>query len=136
MKLGRIGFYGADAFEADRALQGQSPYILNASAGYNDEKIGLSSTLSVNRVGDRIAIAGTTTEASFYEKARTMVDFQVAKFFLKNKLEVRFTAKDILAQNIDFYFDFDKSKSFTDKDRLLSSNKAPTVFSLSATCKF
>ncbi len=121
----------------DRALQGQSPYLINGSVGFNDEKTGFSSTVSVNRVGDRIYIAGIKDEvADIYEKARTVVDFQLTKFFVKNKLEIKFTARDILAQRINFYSDFDLSRSFTERDKYFSSNIAPKVFSFSATYKF
>ncbi|MBC7936594.1 MAG: TonB-dependent receptor [Rhizobacter sp.] len=122
---------------ADRPMQGQSPYLVNGSVGFNDEKTGISSTLSVNRVGDRLAVAGVKNESfDIYERARTVVDFQLAKLFLKNKLEFRFTARDILAQNISVYFDNDQSKSFTGTDIYFSSYKAPKVFTFSATYKF
>jgi hypothetical protein len=96
----------------DRALQGQSPFIINGSLGYNDEKSGFSSTISLNRVGDRVLIGGTYNTADIYEKARTVMDFQVAKVMLENAIELKFTVRDILAQNISYYFDFDKSKSY------------------------
>jgi outer membrane receptor protein involved in Fe transport len=138
LKDSLFGFSPEQLF-GDRALQGQSPYIINGSFGYNNEKTGFSSTLLVNRVGDRILIAGTrsgfSNNADIYEKARTIMDFQLAKSFLKNTLEVKFTAKDILAQDINFYFDFDKSKSFNDKDRFLSSYRAPKVFNISISLK-
>jgi len=136
VKLG--GLFGIDPSQlvSDRALQGQSPYLVNGSLGYNDEQAGFSSTLSVNRVGDRIVIAGTYNNADIYEKARTVVDFQLAKFFLKNKLELKCTARDLLAQNINFYLDFDRSKSYTGNDRYFSSYQSPKVLSFSATYKF
>ncbi len=137
VKLGQVGFFDASRLITDRALQGQSPYLINGSLGYNDEKIGLSATASVNRVGDRIFIAGIKDEsADIYEKARTVVDFQLTKLFFKNVLEVKFTAKDILAQRINFYSDFDLSKSFTARDKYFSSFAAPKIFSFSATLKF
>jgi len=120
----------------NRALQGQSPYIINGSVAFGDEKIGFSSTLSINRVGDRVIFSGTKTNPNIYERARTVVDFQLAKFFVKNILELKFTAKDILAQSIGFYFDIDESKSFTVRDRYFGLNAAPRVFSFSATYKF
>jgi outer membrane receptor protein involved in Fe transport len=130
------GFFSDSKFNKERALQGQSPYLINGSLTFNDDKTGFSSTLSVNRVGDRIFLAGTERDPDIYEKARTVVDFQLAKFFLKNKLEVKFNARDILAQNISFYFDADQTKSFTGRDKYLSSYTAPKVFNISATYKF
>jgi len=135
VKQERFFYLPPDQIVTDRALQGQSPYIINGSLGYNDEISGFSSTLSLNRVGDRISIAGTFNTSDIYEKARTVLDFQITKFFLKNTLELKFTARDILAQNINFYFDFDGSKSYTAKDRYFSSAKAPRNFSFSATIK-
>jgi len=129
-----FGYSAAQLFK-DRALLGQSPYILNGSIGYNDEKNGFSATISANRVGDRIYVAGTFNTADIYEKARTILDFQCAKTFLKDAIELKFTAKDILSQNISFYFDYDRSKSFTDKDRYFSKTITPKTFTLTATLK-
>ncbi len=119
-----------------RSLQGQSPYLINGSINYNDEKLGISSTLSLNRVGDRLAIGGSTDgTADIYEKARTVMDFQIAKFLLKDKVEIKFNARDILSPMNISYFDYDKTQSFTEKDRVFSSSIAPKVFSFSATIK-
>jgi len=138
----KIPFYpgatnGGSRLDTIRPLQGQSPYLLNGSLAFSDEKSGLSSTVSVNRVGDRLFIPGTKDEIQdIFEKARTVVDFQVAKLFFKNALEAKFTARDLLAQDIRFYGDVDKSKSFTKSDINFSKAKAPKVFIFSVTYKF
>ncbi len=126
----------ADSSELSRPLQGQSPYIINFSLGFSDEKTGLSSTLSLNRIGERLAIAGNRDRPDFYEKERTVIDFQIAKTFLENKVEVKFNLRDLLAQNITVYLDNDKTQSFTEQDRIFSSNIAPTVFTFTASFKF
>ncbi len=136
VKLDSFFSFTAAQLVTNRALQGQSPYLINGSIGFNDETKGFSSTLSVNRVGDRILIAGTYNTAHIYERARTVVDFQLAKFFVKKIVELKFTARDILAQKMIFYFDFDESKSFSNADRIFSSNATPKAFSFSATYKF
>ncbi len=137
VKLGTVGLFDLSRFDADRFLQGQSPYLINGSLGYNDDKAGVSVTFSANRVGDRLFIAGIKDEtADIYEKARTVLDFQLTKSFMKNALEIKFNARDILAQDISFYSDFDLSKSFTMRDKFFSTYKAPKVFSVSLTCKF
>ena len=120
----------------DRALQGQSPYTFNTSIGYNDERIGLSSTLSINRVGDRVAIGGCYNIPDIYEKAMTIMDFQLAKFFMNNAFELKFNIKNLLGEYLNFYYDFDKSKSFTAKDRYYTYGKTPRIFGLAATLKF
>jgi len=125
-----------DSTEFSRPLQGQSPSIINVALGYSDENTGLSSTLSFNKIGDRLAIAGSRDRADFYDKGRTVIDFQIAKSFLDNKIEVKFNIRDLLAQNIKVYLDFDKTRSLTDRDRIFSSNIAPKVFIFSASFKF
>ena len=122
--------------EVNRPLQGQSPYIINISLGYSDENAGLSSTLSLNRIGERLAIAGNRDRPDFYDNARTVIDFQIAKTFSDNKIEVKFNVRDFLAQNITVYLDNDKTKSFTEQDRIFSSNNAPRTFIFSASFKF
>jgi outer membrane receptor protein involved in Fe transport len=126
----------ADGEEASRPLQGQSPYIINGSLGYNDENTGLSSTVSLNRIGERLVLGGSIVSPDVYDRERTVIDFQIAKSFLDSKVEVKFNIRDLLAQNITTYFDYDKTASFTEKDRVYSSNIAPRVFSFSATFKF
>lgn len=121
----------------NRPLQGQSPYVINGSINYTDDKSGFSSTISVNRAGDRLSVGGTYILADLYEKGRTVVDFQLAKSFLKNKLEVKFNAKDLLAQDFAFYNDNDLSRTYTDgKDQYFFRYKAPKVFSFAVTYRF
>ncbi len=119
-----------------RPLQGQSPYIINGSLGYNDENTGLSSTISVNRIGERLVLGGSGLVPDVYDRERTVIDFQIAKTFFDSKMEVKFNLKDLLAQKLGTYFDYDKSRSFTEKDRVFSTNNAPRVFSFTATFKF
>jgi outer membrane receptor protein involved in Fe transport len=111
-----------------RPLQGQSPYILNCALSYVGDSSGLSSTISINRIGRRLAIAGSNILPEFFDKERTVIDFQIAKTFLDNKLELKFNARDLLAQDILTYLDFDKSRTFTEKDKIFTRNRAPRVF--------
>ena len=121
---------------SSRPLQGQSPYIINVALSYVGDSSGLSSTLSLNRIGRRLAIAGSNLLPEFFDKERTVVDFQIAKTFYDNKLELKFNARDILAQDIITYLDFDRSRTYTDKDRIFTKNRAPRVFIFSASYKF
>ena len=81
---------------SSRSLQGQSPYIINVALSYVGDSSGLSSTLSLNRIGQRLAIAGSNVLPEYYDKERTVIDFQIAKTFLDNKVELKFNARDIL----------------------------------------
>ncbi|MBK7763333.1 MAG: TonB-dependent receptor [Bacteroidetes bacterium] len=44
---------------SSRSLQGQSPYIINFALSYVGDSSGLSYTFSLNRIGKRLAIAGS-----------------------------------------------------------------------------
>jgi len=121
---------------SSRPLQGQSPYILNFALSYVGDSSGISSTLSLNRIGRRLAIAGSNILPEFFDKERTVIDFQIAKTFLDDKLELKFNARDLLAQDIITYLDFDKSRTLTEKDKIFTKNKAPRVFIFSASFKF
>lgn len=131
-----LGLSKDSTTELVRPLQGQSPYIINGSLGYNDENTGLSSTLSLNRIGERLVLGGSRLVPDVYDRERTVIDFQIAKTFYDSKVEVKFNIRDLLAQNITTYFDYDKTKSFTEKDRIFSSNISPRSFIFSATFKF
>ena len=131
-----LGLSKDSSTELSRPLQGQSPYIINGSLGYSDEHTGLSSTVSVNRIGERLVLGGSALVPDVYDRERTVIDFQLAKTFLNNNVEIKFNVRDLLAQNITTYFDYDKTASFTAKDRIFSSNIAPRVLSFTATFKF
>jgi TonB-dependent receptor len=93
-----------------RALQGQSPFIINAGIQYLHPTQDWSINASYNVVGPRIFIVGNVQEPDVYENARHVIDMQVAKTF-KKKLEIKFNVKDILAQNQLFYQNIGDSKN-------------------------
>jgi TonB-dependent receptor len=87
-----------------RTMQGQAPYLINAGIMYNDKEKGVSFSAMFNRVGERIYIVGNDQIANRWENARSVLDLQVGKTFLKNKLEVRLNAKDIFHQDAIIYY--------------------------------
>lgn len=94
-----------------RTMQGQAPYIINTGISYVDNENGFSITGMVNRVGERIYIVGNDQIADRWENARTMIDLQATKTFLKNKLEIRFNIKDLLHQDYVIYYKGTNRKS-------------------------
>lgn len=88
-------------------LQGQSPYVFNAGLQYLNKELGWSFSSNMNRVGNRITIHGNqttgNTSPAYWEKARTFLDFQIAKSFLKNKIELKLNVQNALAQDLVFY---------------------------------
>jgi TonB-dependent receptor len=98
----------------ERQMQGQSPYIINTGLSYIDNKLNYSISVSYNRFGSRIYVAGNINDlnkdgtGNIWEVGRNVLDLQLTKSFFKNKLEIRFNIKDALAKkqvqkfNIDF----------------------------------
>jgi hypothetical protein len=91
----------------DIPMQGQSPYVFNAGLQYMNKEMGWSSSLNMNRIGNRIAIHGNQTigadTPAYWEKSRSFLDFQLAKSFLNKKLELKLNIQNILAQDLIIY---------------------------------
>ena len=95
-----------------RALQGQSPYLINAGLLFNEPKSNLSFNLLYNRIGERISEVGYQGYPDIYEKGRNVLDFQLAKKLLKNKAELRLNLSDILNEKIYFYQNNNTKKTY------------------------
>ena len=91
----------------DVPLQGQSPYVFNGGLQYINANSGWSAAANINRIGDRIAIQGNytanNTVPGLWEKSRSFLDLQLAKSFMKNKLEFKVNVQNVLAQDLIFY---------------------------------
>ena len=88
-----------------RPMQGQSPYVFNASLQYDVEKLGINTTLLYNQIGDRILYVGGDNTPPIWEASRPLIDFQIAKKIMKNKAELKLNASDILNQATNYYVD-------------------------------
>ncbi|WP_281336777.1 TonB-dependent receptor [Flavobacterium eburneipallidum] len=91
----------------DSPMQGQSPYVFNAGLQYSNIDAGWSLSANMNRIGDRITIHGNQTASNatpaYWEKARTILDFQIAKNLFKSKIELKLNIQNVLAQDLIFY---------------------------------
>ena len=88
--------------DLNRPLQGQSPYTFNAGATYSHRPSGLDATVTVSRVGTRIAFVGLNYESSIWEKPRTVIDASVS--YRRNRWTVKGTVGDLLAQQQIFFY--------------------------------
>ncbi len=93
-----------------RPLQGQSPYVVNASIFYQTDN-GWQFNASFNKIGPRIAYIGVPLSvqpfgADIFEFGRSVLDLQVAKSVGKNGL-IKVMMGDLLAQDAVFYQDLD-----------------------------
>jgi outer membrane receptor protein involved in Fe transport len=99
-------FLGDDVlFEANRrALQGQSPYMVNAAMYYIDPFSDFQASLAYNVQGPRIFVAGNANFPSIYELERHVVDLTVSKTF-KDKTTLKFGIQDLFNYQFRFYQD-------------------------------
>jgi outer membrane receptor protein involved in Fe transport len=77
-----------------RQLQGQSPYLVNINAGYENPDTGTSVNVFFNRFGDRLQTV-TGSGADIYERARSTLDINVSQRLLKG-VTASFSVKNIL----------------------------------------
>ena len=104
-----------------RTLQGQSPYVVNASLFYQNKK-GWQMNASFNKIGQRIAYIGLPVSTAkfgldIYEFGRSVLDFQIAKNVGKSGM-FRVTLGDLLAQKSVFYQDMNHNGKYDTKEVL------------------
>jgi outer membrane receptor protein involved in Fe transport len=125
---------GAGANQSDnRPLQGQSPYILNASYNYNDQKKGLQVNVSFNVIGKRIYAVGNNYGYNYpdwYEMPRNVVDLTFSKRLTKN-IQLKGGISDILNNKNIVIQDGNQDGTLdTAKDQIIQSYSPGRVFSL------
>lgn len=91
---------------ANRPLQGLSPYIINAGISYDDTNWGLN--LAFNRSGRRNLTGGGDFLATQYENPRSILDFQINGKLFKQKVDVKLNISDILNQPFVIYTNIKK----------------------------
>jgi outer membrane receptor for ferrienterochelin and colicin len=111
--------------ERSRPLQGQSPFVVNTSLFYQNDKLGLSSSIMYNVMGKRIVVAAQLNQGrveipDIYEMPRHVVDFSLNKK-LGKKLELKFGIKDLLAQNFLTQQTYDYVKDGISKTAILTN---------------
>jgi TonB-dependent receptor len=129
----------SDIWDADRPLQGQSPWLINAGLQYALPDNKLSFSALVNRIGERVAYVGNTQYPDIYENGRTLLDFQAALKVLRNKGEVKLNVADLLNQRAVFYQNLDTkvSKAYSpSKDRIQYNYQYGRNISLNFTYNF
>ncbi|WP_100613995.1 TonB-dependent receptor [Confluentibacter citreus] len=114
-----------------RALQGQSPYIINAALGYEDEN-GFSANLIYNRFGDRIFSVGDNNFPTIYELSRDNIDFTISKKF-KN-VTYKLGIQDLLNAKYQFFEDSNRDEQIRKNiDNATSVFKRGTLFTFNVT---
>jgi len=84
-----------------RAMYGQAPYQLNAGLQYTDKHFSFN--IAYNKSAYKTYIVSDKPVDIEYERARDQIDIQIAYKFLKNKLEIKFNAANLLNTASTFY---------------------------------
>ncbi|MEI8086524.1 MAG: TonB-dependent receptor [Paludibacter sp.] len=84
-----------------RELQGQSPYIINLGAYYQDTKSKFMASIMYNKVGQRISFVGDKNTPHVYEMPFNSLDITVEKGITK-WASLKFGVKNLLDNNIVF----------------------------------
>lgn len=102
--------FDKDAKEANRPMQGQSPYLINTGIFYVNKQHQLNVALLYNRIGKRLIGVGRSEGSTSgndanskvpdsYEMPRDVIDLTASKVFGQH-WEVKFSIRDLLAQKV------------------------------------
>ncbi len=102
--------------DGDRAMQGQSPYVINAGLYYNNYETGLQANVSYNVFGSRIfAVGDKVGNRNLYDMPRNQIDITVSKD-ISTHWEIKFGVQDILNQSNRVIVDLNNDKNITGND--------------------
>ena len=100
-------YFPEGSFERNRAMQGQSPYLINTGLFYQNDTKGLSASVLYNRIGKRIETVGVPAQnpnddiPDIYEMPRNSLDLSFSKK-LGNYVELKAGVKDLLNSKIEY----------------------------------
>jgi outer membrane receptor protein involved in Fe transport len=121
--------------KANRPLQGQSPYLINAGMQYTSPDFNVS--ILYNKVGERLSLVGNDEFPSIYERPRNQLDFQISKRVIDSKGEIKLNFADILNNAFYFYENIDSKTAFKEgTDRMFNSYKPGSTITLGFTYDF
>jgi TonB-dependent receptor len=101
----------------DRALTGQSNYVMNTSLSYTTEDGKVSFNALYNRIGQRIYLVGQGGGSTgfmlgnVFERPRNLLDLQVT-YNISKRSEFRASVKDLLNAPYILYYDQNGNKKF------------------------
>lgn len=126
---------GALAQDQKRALQGQSPYVVNLALGYENKENGWNGNLIFNRFGDRIYAVGGDIFPTIFEIARNQLDFTISKSF--EKMTYKIGISNLLDDEFQFFQDSNIDNKINDNDDdPVFVHKTGALFTFNVTYKF
>ncbi len=122
---------------SSRPLQGQSPYIVNASFQYKNDS-NYTVTISYNIFGKRIVYVGNTIFPTVFEMPRHSVDITVTRSITK-RLSIKFGVSDLLNYKNQLWQDSNGDSKINynkkDTDHQLLEYRRGQVFNFSISYK-
>lgn len=94
MVVGSAGSTDKGDNERNRPLQGLVPYAINAGLSYSGKRFGAA--VNYGTTGRKLVQAGMYEKYDEYEAPRHILDLQLSAKFLKERLEVKANASDLL----------------------------------------
>lgn len=126
---------GNEIQEQKRALQGQSPYIVNLALNYEDKEREFMVNVVYNRFGDRIFSVGNTAWRTIYELSRDQLDLNISKTY--GKVTYRFSVTDLLNAKFRFYEDSNIDERIrSSDDNIIYGFRRGTLFNLNVLYNF
>ncbi len=103
---------------SERPLQGQCPYIVNVSVGFDDPNWGISSALAYNIFGRRLSEVGNHGVPDVYEQPRGQLDASFSRT-VANHFKFSVSAKNLLDPYVHYkigeetYVEYKIGRSFS-----------------------
>ena len=103
---------------SERPLQGQCPYIINVSVGFEDPNWGISSAIAYNIFGRRLSEVGNHGVPDVYEQPRGQLDVSFSRT-VANYFKFSVSAKNLLDPYVHYkigdatYLEYKLGRSFS-----------------------
>ena len=103
---------------SERPLQGQCPYIVNISVGFEDPNWGISSAVAYNIFGRRLSEVGNHGAPDVYEQPRGQLDVSFSRT-VANHFKFSISAKNLLDPYVHYkigaatYLEYKLGRSFS-----------------------
>jgi outer membrane receptor protein involved in Fe transport len=99
----------------ERPLMGLAPYTVNAGLSYQGEVLGAAA--NYGRTGRKLVMSGDYEKYDQYENPRDVLDLQLSARFLRERLEVKFNASDLLNEDVIVYRNCSTSIDYSESSK-------------------
>ncbi|QNE39847.1 TonB-dependent receptor plug domain-containing protein [Hymenobacter sp. NBH84] len=117
------------AWDRNRALQGQSPYVFNGGLYYQTPDNSWQVSALYNVFGPRILFAGSIDYPDVIELPRHTVDLSLTKT-ITDRLTLNAGIQDLLNQKVNLVQDFNRDKKYSSADPSLTGYRRGTYYTL------